>query len=589
MKKIFGKIPMTWPRVLLFAVLAGAFTALMAVCVPDGNSFHEIAVQPEAWVLFAILIIANCENPLEAAEKTFVFFLVSQPLVYLFQVPFSYMGWGLFRYYPYWFGLTLLTFPGAYIGWFIKKDNVWSGIILSVMLALLAVLGAGYLRDTLQNFPRHLVSAVFCFGQIPLYVAGILKNKKARMAAAAVCLAALAGFGWYSLRQPPMDLRTAVNLDSSRYSVDASWTATVGDESISTADLRELGEGDYVLGLEIFRPEPNTVTLRDGEGNEYLFIVSYVENEGLRMEEPPDYALPESWAYYAVGEDKDADLFLICPTVDVRDEFFMSMGDEETKASFLGALNMERGIYEDSARMFAPYYRQAAMKVYSLSPEERESYLRTAYRDVSAAFSRYLEQDNGGRPIILAGFSQGADMCYRLLAEYFGDEALADRLVAVYAIGWPCTEELTKEYPQIRPAASAEDLGVVVSFDCEAPEVTDSFITPAGTKAFAINPLTWTTDAAPADKSGNRGACFTDYSGRIQKEQAGLCGCYIDPVRGVLKVTDVDPADYPPIVPGLPEGSYHVYDYQFFFRNLQQNVEERAARFMEERALAPAA
>lgn len=96
---------------------------------------------------------------------------------------------------------------------------------------------------------------------------------------------------------------------------------------------------------------------------------------------------------------------------------------------------------EESARMYAPYYRQAAMKVYALEEAEREPYLSLAYEDVSAAFAWYLENENQGRPIILAGFSQGADMCYRLLEEYFGDEALQERLVAVYAIGWPCTEE----------------------------------------------------------------------------------------------------------------------------------------------------
>ena len=37
----------------------------------------------------------------------------------------------------------------------------------------------------------------------------------------------------------------------------------------------------------------------------------------------PDYSQEESWAYYSVGADKDADLFLICPTVDVNDEFNM--------------------------------------------------------------------------------------------------------------------------------------------------------------------------------------------------------------------------------------------------------------------------
>ena len=303
------------------------------------------------------------------------------------------------------------------------------------------------------------------------------------------------------------------------------------------------------------------------------------------MTPPPDYALESCWAYYALGEDKPADLFLICPTVDVKDEFNMSLEDEETRASFLGALNMERGIYEDSARLFAPYYRQAAMKVYSLEEGERERYLDMAYRDVSAAFAWYLEHENNGRPILLAGFSQGADMCYRLLAEYFGDTALQEQLVAVYALGWPCTEELTRQYPQIVPAQGADDVGVVISFDCEAPRVKETFINPAGQRAFAINPLNWRTDGTPADKSENLGACFTDYSGEVTREETGLCGCWLDESRGVVKVTDVDPEAYPAIVPGLPEGAYHVYDYQFFFRNLQENVALRTARFLQGGAL----
>ena len=292
------------------------------------------------------------------------------------------------------------------------------------------------------------------------------------------------------------------------------------------------------------------------------------------------YADAENWAYYGIGENKDADLFLICPTVDMNDEFNMSLEDEETKANFLGALNMERGIYEDSTRMYAPYYRQAAMKVYSLDREAWEPYMELAYSDVSAAFSYYLEHENQGRPIILAGFSQGADMCYRLLEEYFGDEALYDQLVAVYAIGWPCTEALTEKYPQICPAKGADDFGVVISFDCEAPAVTETFISPAGQKAYGINPLSWQTDNAAMNKSENLGACFTNYSGEIRSEQEALCGCWLDTERGVVKVTDVDTADYPPIVPGLPDGAYHVYDYQFFFRNLQQNVADRIGSYL---------
>ena len=131
-----------------------------------------------------------------------------------------------------------------------------------------------------------------------------------------------------------------------------------------------------------------------------------------------DYANADDWAYFGIGEGRAADVFLICPTVDMKDEFNMSLEDEDTKASFLGALNMERGIYEDTARLYAPYYRQAAMKVYSMEPYEREPWLALAYEDISAAFDWYLAHENAGRPIVLAGFSQGADMCYRLLEEY---------------------------------------------------------------------------------------------------------------------------------------------------------------------------
>lgn len=294
-----------------------------------------------------------------------------------------------------------------------------------------------------------------------------------------------------------------------------------------------------------------------------------------------DYANEDNWAYFGIGEDKDVDLFLICPTVDMRDEYNMSMDDEETKARFPGALNMERGIYEDSTRMYAPYYRQAAMKIFDLTEEEREPYLALAYSDISAAFAWYLENENEGRPIILAGFSQGADMCLRLLEEYFGVESLYNQLVAVYAVGWSCTEEMVQEYPQIVPAQSADDIGTVICFDCEAPEVTETVVTPAGTRSYSINPLNWKTDGTVADKSENIGACFTSYSGEIKREEINLCGCYIDEERGVLKVTDVTPADFPPVLPIFPEGAYHIYDYQFFYRNLQENVANRVKIYLE--------
>lgn len=190
-RKLFGGFEMTWKRLIIFAVLAGIYTALMAILVPDGNSFHDIAVTVEAWVLLAIIVIANCKKPLEAAIKTFVFFLISQPLVYLLQVPFNAYGWGIFAYYPYWFKITLLTFPGAFVGWYIKKDNIVAGIIFSVAAAILIMTGVGYVSGFPHYFPNHLLSAIYCFAIVPVMTYGLFSKKESRITVFLLSIATL--------------------------------------------------------------------------------------------------------------------------------------------------------------------------------------------------------------------------------------------------------------------------------------------------------------------------------------------------------------------------------------------------------------
>ena len=299
-----------------------------------------------------------------------------------------------------------------------------------------------------------------------------------------------------------------------------------------------------------------------------------------RIERVPDYSSRDSWAYFAIGDEKDADLFLIAPTVYTGERTNMSVGENKSLDKFVSALNMERGIYEDDCRMYAPFYRQAAMSAYSLNTVDREEYLQLAYEDISNAFEWYLENENNGRPIILAGFSQGADMCLRLVKEYFDDEDLYSQLVAVYAIGWSFDEEDVLEYPQMIPATGEDDTGVIICFDCETENVTDSFICPAGRTSYCINPLNWKTDSTPAFFSQNMGACITDGDGNIVQEIPQFCGGYIDEDRGVIKITDIDTEMYPNPVPSLPDGSLHVYDYMFYYRNLQANVKNRIDKYI---------
>ncbi|MEK5186196.1 hypothetical protein [Solibacillus sp. FSL W7-1324] len=88
-KKYFGQFTMTWPRVIFFALFTAVYTALInQVSLLKDTSFQDIAIYVDWWILFAVFIIVNCEKWWEAALKCFVFFLVSQPLIYLIEVPF---------------------------------------------------------------------------------------------------------------------------------------------------------------------------------------------------------------------------------------------------------------------------------------------------------------------------------------------------------------------------------------------------------------------------------------------------------------------------------------------------------------------
>jgi len=283
------------------------------------------------------------------------------------------------------------------------------------------------------------------------------------------------------------------------------------------------------------------------------------------MTDVTDYSDPRNWVYYGYGEDRRADVFLIAPTVDFADEFNMPVDDREQRNFFRISLEMEKGIYEDAGSLYAPYYRQCSMKAYSLDPAERERYLQIAHLDVRSAFEYYLDRAPSDRPLILAGFSQGSDMCYRLLRDYFRDPSLRERLISVYAIGWQLTREFVSENPWIVPAEAEDDIGTVITFDCESAGLKGSFLNPEGTWSYSINPLNWRTDSSIADSSLNISSRVYDMFGGLSAEIPNHCGCYIDPERGVLKVTDVDPADVEQWVPGLPREAFYVQDYQFFY------------------------
>ena len=181
-QKLFGGIDLSWPKLIIFAIAAGVYTALVCIFpqVKD-TSLHTIAVSFEVWVLFGIFIIMNSKSNKDAALKCFVFFLISQPLVYLLQVPFSWQGWGLFQYYTRWLVWTILCLPMGYIGYFIKKDKWWGYIILFLMILLTAASYKQYLSYFLYCYPYYILISVFCAAAILIYPNVLFNNKKIKV------------------------------------------------------------------------------------------------------------------------------------------------------------------------------------------------------------------------------------------------------------------------------------------------------------------------------------------------------------------------------------------------------------------------
>jgi hypothetical protein len=297
-----------------------------------------------------------------------------------------------------------------------------------------------------------------------------------------------------------------------------------------------------------------------------------------------DYANAGNWVSCGYGEDQAVDVFFVAPTVQEGSSYQHSLDiySADARALFKSAVNLELGIYADTGRFYAPYYRQVTFATYNMDDQDAaQTYYDLAYEDVRAAFLYYLNNYNQGRPFILAGFSQGAQNCLRLLSEFFDNETLQSQLVACYAIGWAVTEDYLAENPWVSMAQGESDTGVVISFNSEAMYIQSSSLVPAGTKAVAINPLNWTTDSTYAPASMNLGACFCDPStGAVREEYAAFTGAYLDPERGTLKVTDADPSTYTAYLDNNGDGVFHIFDFIFFYRNLQENVATRTTAYL---------
>ena len=299
---------------------------------------------------------------------------------------------------------------------------------------------------------------------------------------------------------------------------------------------------------------------------------------GGSVPKAPDYTQDSSWINLDSAPDKAIDVFYVYPTVYGADSpANMDIQNADLRQSAKHAYDSQASVYFKSANMFAPYYRQ--MSFAELDPEadmyQNESFV-LGREDVWRAFEYYLKNLNDGRPFILAGHSQGTMVLIALMKEHFNDPKLQKQLVAAYLIGYSVTPDDLNNYPWLKPATKADDIGVIISYNTQAPGATGSPVLLPG--AFCINPLNWMTDNTPADKSLNLGAVFfNDTTNDIDREVVNYVGACVDQTIGALTTSPPDKLDGG----SFPEGVYHKFDYAFWYRNLEKNVGVRCESYLD--------
>ena len=318
----------------------------------------------------------------------------------------------------------------------------------------------------------------------------------------------------------------------------------------------------------------------------------------------PDYAKLSGWAAhpglktdaarwtpagYTAAPHPGIAVFFVLPTaVFDRSRWNGGIGDVEANKRIDMFLKSQASIFNGVGEIWAPRYRQATFGSFLTDKPQAAQALDLAYGDVLAAFDAFVAAQPANRPIILAGHSQGSLHLMRLLRDRIAGTALAKRIVAVYAPGWPMS--VTADLPAMGVAACGSDAatGCILSWQSFARPIDAGAITAIfnagpglvgsprkGTAMLCSNPLTGTMGGAAVPASANFGSLVpnADFNGGALVAKGVGAQCRAD---GILDIGE-PPAGFTAFV--LPGNNYHVYDYPLFWANLRADVERRVGAF----------
>ena len=283
MKKIFGGINLTWPKLIILAIVAGIYTAIMAMLpIAKDTSFSDLTVTFEVWIFFGIFIIMNSKSAKDSALKCFIFFLISQPLVYLVQDTINHSNLFL-TYYRFWVVWTIACIPMGFIGYYMKKDKWWGLLILAPMLLFTAVEYSGYLSRTMFSFPRHLLTTIFCMGALIIYPLAIFENKKIKITGVVISGMMIFLVVLVCIMKPPV-YSTYILSNNEKYQFDDSYKAYLLDKKFGDLKIECDDETkDCMIHANFKKAGKTELILESADGKKIVFELS-IERSKYTME-----------------------------------------------------------------------------------------------------------------------------------------------------------------------------------------------------------------------------------------------------------------------------------------------------------------
>lgn len=289
----------------------------------------------------------------------------------------------------------------------------------------------------------------------------------------------------------------------------------------------------------------------------------------------PDYQDSTQW--YITDRQAAADIFYIISTE--TGDYVLHSGEtchyadtynDSLRAPLYGEMLGVDTLISGRLNYFSPYYRQCSLQSFE-NDSLKAARMPLALGDVRRAFQHYLKHQNNGRPFILAGFSQGAQIMLELLKEM--DDATFKRMIAAYAIGITISE--TDRH--IVPAKGADDTGVTICYN----SVRDTGCAMRGwTKSsMAINPVNWRTDSMSA-------TLITEPSPLVPvtEQKKDTMTVHLDTASGLLIVVGFTAKDY--ILPLLgTEGNYHTREIWLYRDQLRENMTLRTTHLLQKRLI----